>query len=433
MFFRKVSKHELALAAAVVVLGVFFRYEAIRWNTRIQGDVIQFVTAARSLASYGNLKMSDDVSPYFYDARKLGGRFYEHYPLWPVLGAVLVKVFSSDVFFSLKVLSFFAGICALVMTYVLASSIRGGMFGLFCLALVSFSYILIDYSGNGTFYILQAAWYMLFAYGLARASRWQHHVWLGVVLGLSVLTNFQSVGLLGAYLLFLFYVYGKEPKMIFAFFLIAVFCAFIVWLPWGVRNYFVFGNPFFNISTNYVWYKAGVSLIVTENIARYVIDARAVASLIRSGLFWFPHNLYYLNRTLFVLVPIIYVFFCLYAVQFVFSFKDVSRYRHIAPVFLIVLFHVFISAAWPIVKFRYFVPLVPLVIVGGADYLYGCVNGKYRPWVTAFSLCLMVALSILTFFSTPTHTYYNGGSVVADTFGRNSEVETITTVDLFND
>lgn len=50
-------------------------------------------------------------------------------------------------------------------------------------------------------------------------------------------------------------------------------------------------------------------------------------------------------------------------------------------------------------------------------------GARLRRFAVVASMIGIVVVSLLTYVSTPTHTYYYGGSITTDNFGKNGEVE----------
>ena len=111
------------------------------------------------------------------------------YPLLPFLGAFLIKLSSINGYLALKIISFISGILIIILTYFLGKKIGGDNVGLLSATLASFSYLLIDFSGNGSIYALQTVFYLLFLIFLLNLKKAKDNVLLGVAIGFAVLTN----------------------------------------------------------------------------------------------------------------------------------------------------------------------------------------------------------------------------------------------------
>ena len=91
---------------------------------------------------------------------------------------------------------------------------------------------------------------------------------------------------------------------------------------------------------------------------------------------------------------------------------------------MLILFaaHFLVSAGWPITKFRYFVPLLPLVFILSLEAIEHLVP-RFRTQTLLLSLISVsfVLTAALTFFSVPTHTYYYDGAITTDPFSGRGE------------
>ena len=93
------------------------------------------------------------------------------------------------------------------------------------------------------------------------------------------------------------------------------------------------------------------------------------------------------------------------------------------PILLLFSAHSLISIAWPITKFRYFVPILPIVVLISCEYINRAFisKNKQRLFMCIGLICTIV-LSFLIYFATaPTHSYYYDGTITTDPFGRNGE------------
>ena len=144
-----------------------------------------------------------------------------------------------------------------------------------------------------------------------------------------------------------------------------------------------------------------------------------------------PINLFFLIRGVFFLgAPFFYIFALFLASEVLFArwFRKLAgeSFDKLLPLFLIFGFHILISAAWPVTKFRYFVPMLPLVFLAGSYWITGFVSSRRLKLLAAgSSFALLILLSVFTYFSTPSRTYFYGGTVTTDNFGSKGELEYI--------
>lgn len=396
------------------------RWQAVLWNKYIHGDVSQYSEVSESLAARGDTRMSyKEREPYFYSIKEKGGKFYDMYPLLPFLGAVLVKIAGISGYAAIKIWSFFGGVLVLVLTYFLGKKIGGEKIGLLSLTLSSFSYLLIDFSGNGSIYSLQTVFYLAFIILLLNLKKLSDNILLGIIVGLAVLTNYQSVILFPVYLIFLFVLFKKDFAKILKWFLSGFIPAALIYLPWGVRNFLLFHTPFFSIHFLYYWQKLGVKKIIVGDTLLYTPTPSDYFDLVKKIVFfWFPHNLYLINRKLFIYAPISYVFFLFSAIEttFINSFEKI---KNLIPIFLLLIFHIISGATIPIFETRHFVPIMPFVFILASYYIFNFISSLVLQkiiWISA--VFASVIFFFLTYFSTPTHTYYYDGLITESVFGK---------------
>ena len=80
-----------------------------------------------------------------------------------------------------------------------------------------------------------------------------------------------------------------------------------------------------------------------------------------------------------------------------------------------------VSPFWPTTKFRYLVPIFPLVLVLGAWLLIKVQPVWMRALLGSLSTVALIFVSAWTWAVIPSHTYYYDGGVVTDNFGQQGE------------
>ena len=295
------------LMVIIIVIGVVARVYSVQWNVFRHGDIVRYSVAAESIVARGDLLIDSDIStPHSYSLKEKGGKFLEINPVWSFAGSLFVLFFGLSGFVALKLLSFLSGIALLAVVYFYCLRIGGSHVAFFALALSAVSYLLIDYSGNGALYIFQALLYIVFLLLLQNIERPRHHVEMGMLLGFSILFNHQAIVLFvayGCYLLWYFHGNYKEAlrRISLAFILIVLF-----YLPWGIRNVIFYGSPVFPTASAYFWDKLGVLKTVQDGVITYQTSFGTFLQLaVREITNWMPHNIYFINRQLFILAPLI--------------------------------------------------------------------------------------------------------------------------------
>jgi hypothetical protein len=299
--------------------------------------------------------------------------------------------------------------------------------GLVSAGFTAASYMLIDYSTSGSIYMLHGVLYLLWLIVVMRCydggtaefiskkffSNWQIF-YLAAISAIGFMLNYQAVMLALASIVIILFLSNASWRMRIKkiLFFIAIFFVFIS--PLMIRNYLAFGSPFFfSTIMTYVFQKAGLPY--------YELNPHSIKLVIKSLLFWLPHNFYYFNRKLFILTPLFYIFFMFAIVDYLFSKK---LFKKMLPILLLFSVHSLISIAWPVTKFRYFVPILPIVVLISCEYVNRVFISKNKQRLfMCLGLICTIALSFLIYFAmAPTHhSYYYDGAITTDPFGRNGE------------
>ncbi|MBN1147303.1 MAG: glycosyltransferase family 39 protein, partial [Anaerolineales bacterium] len=283
---------------------------------------------------------------------------------------------------------------------------------LFASACIALSYILIDFSGNGSLYELHALLFVLFIL-LIQTDNWRRSIMLGVLTGLAYLLNYQAVvaplALTAVYLS----QYGMGRRLLKStpFLLVSLVSALLVISPWLIRNWQVFGHPLYNVNTYHFPWKLGVrayqEMVDGFLVTRWQMDQISALSAFPKILFWTARNLAYFLGRIVVLAPIV-AFFVPWGAHRTFK-QWQSRQVTDAALAIPALFgaHLAISCLWPVFKFRYFVPMMPLLLALGAYGIF-CALRQSRALapVLAASLAAFLLIGAITYVRVPTHTNY---------------------------
>lgn len=394
------SRWTVAVGLAVAA-GILLRLLAVEWNVPVvHGDVQIDVFAVQSLRQSGALLSID------------GGPLAQHGPVWAMLGAAMPM---QSAYGALQFLSLLSGLLVLLCTWILGRALLSARSAGLAVACVSLTYLLIDYSGNGSFYMVQTALYLLWIV-VAIRDRWrQRPLLLGLIAGIAYLVNFQSIVLLPVTMLFLLLSNSWEWKrrLIDAF--VAAIMLILVASPWLIRNAVLFGDPLHSHAVNqvYLFTKAGLSAITAGGSPNP--SARDWLTILQSIAFsWGPNNLYYATRKLLVILPVLSILFAYGCIDLLF---DHVRFRRMFPLLLVLAAHTAIAVAWPVMKFRYVVPMVPLVTLGAIEQLAHLpVSPRFRHVIITLTFAGLVIIGFLTYRSVPTHTAYYDGAVTQDAF-----------------
>jgi hypothetical protein len=91
------------------------------------------------------------------------------------------------------------------------------------------------------------------------------------------------------------------------------------------------------------------------------------------------------------------------------------------PVAVLALVHLALIVWWPTTKFRYLIPLLPLVFGVGAWALWQLRPDALRTRLAAVTLGLCLFTNAWTMLSIPSRTYYYDGGLIGDNFGQQGE------------
>jgi hypothetical protein len=422
------NKRKEILVIALVVVGILLRGALLGWNSYEHGDVAQYAAAAESFAEQGNFLIDANVEKdYFYSLKELGGQHLEHNPLWPFLGGIFVFIFGMSGYHALQILSFISGVALLPLIFILGKKLGGYGTGLLALIFGTFSYALIDFSANGSFYIFQAVLYVLFLLGMLDMEKPARAAFVWAIMGVALLLNQQNIVLLAAYVLYTFIYFRGNSKRAMIYVLCCIGIVAVIQLPWWIRNYVLFESPLHSIDITYVWDKIGVPRTVTDHVISYAVTPQTYLTLAKTSLSsWLPHNLYFMHRKFFVVAPLVYIFALFSLAEAFFGEKLREKKQLLIPLLLLFAFYVGISTMWPIAKFRYLIPLLPLIFVLGSWYMTAHMRNRTGRTVSiAMSIVTVFVFSVLTFFGTPSHTYYYDGVITTDNFGKRGELDFI--------
>ena len=416
----------------ILALALVPRLFSLTWNAVPHGDTEMDVRAARAIAAQGNLVIGEfarvEGPAYLYPPERTGYKelLIQHPPLWAALGAAVSAAAGIDAYLALRILSVVAGMAVIVLASRFARIFVNEAAAIAVSAWLAASYLMIDFSGNGSLYMVQAGLYVVWLWtavaGGVVGKQGTRAVLFGVLAGAGYLLNYQMIILLPASVILLLPGNGTVAAKLARILVCAAVASLIV-LPWFVRSAAVYGDPFFHQYWNltYLYNKAGLEKIFEGNVYRYELDAVQKASLLADMVLeWLPNNLYYAARKLFILAPVAFVVFCYGLIDYAFSLK---RLRRVFPVLLLLALHSAISTLWPVVKFRYFAPMLPLVFLLALEHLYAVrLSERVRRILIDATLACIIVLSFFTYRAIPTHTYYFNGAITTDPFGGSEEM-----------
>src|SRR5215212_2695478 len=163
---RTHQRRDLGLLGLLTLLGGLWRLASFRFNVWPHGDIVIDAAIAESVASHGRL-LVPFVDVRYYPTGQFGFGYPpdQHPPLWPLLGAPLVWL-AGDGYTALKLVSLLVGIGLIPLTYLALRRHVGRSPALFASALTAASFPLVDFAGNGSLWVLLAAFYLLWLWVL---------------------------------------------------------------------------------------------------------------------------------------------------------------------------------------------------------------------------------------------------------------------------
>ena len=428
------------LLAALLLLALLPRLAAVHYNVWPHGDVLLDAAVTDALATRGELKVPI-VDVRFYPIGRFGFGYPpdQHPPLWSLLGLLPRLVWPSS-YEALKLLSLAAGLLLVPAVYLVGRDLFGRGAGLFAAALCACSYLMIDFSGNGSLWSLLALLYVLFIWRLTSGSLgdWRNAVLLGLVMGTAYLTNYPAVVLPATLLVVVvgWWMAARRGvpncKTELAFptahmrgALLAFALAGLLTLPWLGFNLATFGNPVWSqpLQRQLGGGDKQVEVVLQDGevVKRLLPDADPLRDRPRSTVVNLYGNLGFLIRQSFVLLPFAGGFALAGLLALGLSAAR-GRAGPALPLVVLTLTHGLLILLWPTTKFRYLVPLFPLAALLTAGLLWRLQPKSLRRLLAGLALGLAAFTSVWTWARIPSHTYYYDGGVVEDNFGGQGEI-----------
>ena len=343
----------------IAVLAVILRLVSFHYNHYLNGDVNLFVAVAQNYASYGNYALPFHYNLLESDTKDpVAGIYQEHYtqhqPLWIITSALAGRAFPHlDMFFIMKCLSF---VCGLMLLFLFTRNSRQDRNILPAFILMSFSISLIDYSANGSFYILLALLYTCVILVLQRSESPGKTMLLAVLIFAAIMTHYISIALVGAIMLMLFF--GKNTvKEKYSYCL--VIAAVLVLTAISVimaKN----GNKNAGINPSLV------NFLVSNGLAEYTFDPSSGSPVLKNitgigTIGVIARNIIATTRyfavTLFFVTTFLLPFF-IYGLYTIIKNRDLKLNR---AVLAVLLAHVLIIYAFPYTRYRFIIPVVPVI------------------------------------------------------------------------
>jgi hypothetical protein len=196
----------------------------------------------------------------------------------------------------------------------------------------------------------------------------------------------------------------------------------LVILPWLAVNAAWFGGPFW--SQPFQRTLAGGSrqleylLVDGEAIKRNLPSSSDRMAALRERALDLYGNVGFIAKQSLVLTPVLGGLFVLGLLM---VGRPLTPQSLPWPVAVLALVHLALIVWWPTTKFRYLVPLLPLVFGIGAWALWQIRPDVIRARLAIVTLGLCLFTNAWTMLSIPSRTYYYDGGLIGDNFGQQGE------------
>lgn len=406
-----------AILGLLLLAGVVLRAAGFAWNTRLQGDVTLFALTAREFVQHDRLyypfkwEFSDHVA-----YKTLASPASQHPPLWPFAAGLLGKVLhTDDTFPLLKLLGEAVGIGLLVVV-AYAGWRRGQQAAtLAAVAFLASSPALVDYSANGSSYILSAALLVLAVLLMERfrPERLFDYALAGVLCGLGVQVHSVLLLLPAAFILFWLATSRRIPWKGLA---VAAVAGLMTLTPWMLWNIHYFGTPFYSYSTYFFLKQFGLARtgvfgeVVTTRMIRTPDAAFFKAYLAAAG----RTALDFVRNYIAAVGPFTLV---LLAGGWVFLFRN--RRRLALASFLPFACYVATVILWATTRDRFVIPIIPLTyLVAAAGF--AVLLTRRSVWRVVGWICLAgtLAWNLIGFREQPPTRYYKNDADWAAGYAR---------------
>ena len=406
-----------AILSLLLLAGVALRVASFTWNTRLQGDVNLSALTAREFVQHDRLyypmkyEFSDHVA---YKA--LASPADQHPPLWPLAAGLLGKVLRTDsTFLLLKLLCEAVGIGLMVVVVYAGTRRRRPIETIVALAFVALAPELVDYSANGSMYILLAALLVLAALLLER-FRPDHlfdYALAGVLCGVGIQTH--SVMLLMP-AVFLFFWWRASRGIPWKGIAVAVAAGLMTVIPWMLWNYHYFRTPFYSSSTYHFLGQFGLAKIAALGNVVTLVGVRSTdAVFLTDYLRGVGQTARYFISTYYADVGP----FCL--VLLVAGLAGLFRQRRRAAFasLLLVLIYTLTVLLWATDRSRFVVPIIPLTYLVAAAGVAFLLRDRL-PWRALGWICLTgtIAWSLVGYRDQPPTRYYQYDAEWAATYAK---------------
>ncbi|MCX8061465.1 MAG: hypothetical protein N3D16_02665 [Anaerolineales bacterium] len=403
----------LVFILCFVAAGIALRIWSFQQNTRLYGDVNLFALTARQLASQATLTypMKYDYTPQT-PYLTLESPASQHPPLWPLLGAILARMWETqDTFLMLKALSLLAGLG--VWLAFLPKIEDFAQFAKFVpFGLITISPWLVDFSSNGSPYILIAL-ILLLADQLWRVDFSENLLWLSGISAFCAFAILTHSNLILLPLAFAMRIIENEnilrqKKAI----KLGIFCVLLLlflspYLIWNLRT---FGQLFHSPSSYYLLEQLQIaSITLDQNRVVWKLLPTSSSAILERYTLMLVKSLWAGARQYLEMITPIGAFFLLLPLSHLYLSRQRLRLKQHWWIKLFSPFSLYLLtiAFWATYKTRFLIPLLPITYrLVGEGIEEGLKVAKGRVWLIWLAV---VALFLWTFYpyrQRPLNFYY---------------------------
>jgi len=402
---------------AIALIALVCRIISFKYNIYPHGDIFQEVLAARSLPLTKMLTLPYWASTAYQQTVGVSElvQITDKPPLWILLITAMSVFTKLDTYVSARLLSLLIGLLVVYQFYKLVAKCSHRVWAILSVMTLAISYLMIDYSGNGSRYMLQTWLLLLLIDSVLFNPLPKNNVRNTILLALLFLNNFQMGALLPLYLLNLILIKGRIwqniTKTIILFGLIIS--------PWLWYNQTHYHTWFYSSNYHYILGKTNYPMETYDQNGLWVIKEPPKIDIVKQFINNLPdfiyHNLIFFTKKIGILLPIIYIIYLF----IIFKSKQVIKDRKLMLLLIISVICLFIVSAWPVLKIRYLVTIYPLLLLTSVLVLR--YFKKYASLILATNLLLTGYISISIYYKNPYHTYYYDGVFTEDQFKQKGE------------
>lgn len=391
---RRPPRLRWTLWLAILSVAALVRLGSVVANDLPHGDVHVDRGVAASVAAGRGLHDPVERVVAFYPEPDdgWGHPADQHPPLLPLIAATLVRA-GLDPYLALRLVTWAFGLLLVLECGLLASGV-GSRCVFWAAAAAALSFLLVDFSGNGSVYVPEAA--MLLAALLAlRRPGLSGPFLAGAALGAACLFNLQALALAPALPLALALPVRREGRAAALRAVVALGGTVLALLPYLARNAAVFGDPLFSVNPLYLKWRLGWTPRLLEEAGglRLVLEAPPFGQFVRAGLANAVVNVRFLGSQAALWAgPILPLAAAGLLVR---PHRGRRGPAHRTLVALLLL-QTGVMLAWPALKFRSLAPWLALLVPPAARALVSPVDaaGRRAAWA-ALGACALVGLERL--------------------------------------